>query len=653
MSELPILKLLAPLLFGIYLSDLFFGLQDFGWSNNWLVFGVTLILIVFVFINKSYRYRKLNFLFVIVSMFLLGFSLQQFSNDLKAKNHYTKSGVNSEYLTGEILELQDSPGRYSKCILSVDEVLSDSLWTRSSGKILIYLNSGEQNLMVGHKILINTNLSLIQNYGNPGEFDSQSYWYHKGIYHMGFLNESSFEILNSKEVKLGLLDKVRLYSQNVLRKVLPDPYFGVANALVMGDKGDLDRSIKNEFSNAGAIHVLAVSGLHVGILLWLLNAFFKRITLFQKKNLSVILPVIILWVYAALTGFSPSVLRAVVMFTILTIGLLKGRQLFSLNVLFVSAFILLIYNPNYLFDIGFQLSYIAMIGIGVAYKPISNILYFRNKIVRKIWQGLSISLAAQLFTFPLTLYYFHQFPNYFLLTNLGMIVLAGLCLGSGVIYLFIAKIPGLNWLGAQVILISFTTMVLFVTWVSELPYAVATGFQLNLLEVFLLFFGLFLIFNGRVLMQVVKFRLGVLLCIGVLVFIQFNRFENMSLVENRVLNTNFPVVISKSGLTSYAYFSPSTESDKKQLDFMLQSYSKFYGTQVQAIDLSESKVYFDKNEDLIVKSSDEYLEISNRDNLLQVRTSNEFNLVLNVFNKGQFTNVTSKNRSIVVDSLFL
>lgn len=653
MSELPILKLLLPFGLGIILSQFLCDFQSFGFGIQLSIAIITCLALVLFFLNKSFRFRKLNFLLSFFMFLFLGGLTHQYSQPLFAQNHYTKSKIESKYLIGEVIEMQDSPSRYSKCLLEVSDVLDDSLSVVVSGKVLFFLKKGGLDVRTGHKMLVNANLEMIQNSGNPGEFDSESYWFNKGIYHMGFLRENDFSILNQGEVRKTALQKIREYSQGVLKEIVPEKYYGVANALIIGDKGDLDRSVKNEFSDAGAVHVLAVSGLHVGILLLMLNQFFKFFKVFKKFHLNLILPVVVLWVYAGLTGFSPSVLRAVIMFSILTFGLLKGRQLFSLNVLFTSAFILLVFNPNYLFDIGFQLSYVAMIGIGIAFRPISNVFYFKSKLIRWLWLGLSVSLAAQLFTFPLTLFYFHQFPNYFVLTNLGMMVFAGLTLGSGLIYLMVAKVPLLKVVSAKVLVLSLTGMIVFVSWVSELPFAVATGFQLYVWEIFILFIGLFFLFNGRANLNVWRFRIGFILIVIPFCLIQVRRYESMVYSENRVLNLSFPVLMSKNGLETIAYYSPSNASDEKEFSFVKQAYEKYYGTNVRPVNVANGKVYFNESVDLVVESSPSFLQVANRRQSVQVRTSEDYNLIVNLIKNGTFTSLEYRNKSMVIDDLFL
>jgi competence protein ComEC len=179
----------------------------------------------------------------------------------------------------------------------------------------------------------------------------------------------------------------------------------------------------------------------MGLILTMLIFFFSRFPKWISKYRATVLALLIIWFYALITGFSPSVFRAVVMFSMLTLAKISGRDYNPINVLAASAFVLVICDPVLVFDLGFQLSYLAMLGIFVVYPSIKKALYFKSKILRWIWEGTSVALAAQLFTFPLVLYCFHQFPNYFLLSNIGLMVFTNIILVVGVLFIVLHKIP--------------------------------------------------------------------------------------------------------------------------------------------------------------------------------------------------------------------
>ena len=208
--------------------------------------------------------------------------------------------------------------------------------------------------------------------------------------------------------------------------------FAVVTALVLGMDDYLDNDTRKEFSSAGAIHILCVSGLHVGVIYMVLNAllFFLKRNKYARALRSLIL-LIGIWFYAMLTGLAPAVLRAATMFSFVIIGTGIKRKAGVFNSLTVSAFILLLFNPFLIYNVGFQLSYAAVIAIVAIQPTIYQIWQPKNKIADNIWGITTVSVAAQLGTAPLGLFYFHQFPNYFIITNLIAIPLATLILYAG------------------------------------------------------------------------------------------------------------------------------------------------------------------------------------------------------------------------------
>ncbi len=210
---------------------------------------------------------------------------------------------------------------------------------------------------------------------------------------------------------------------------------GVLSALSVGDKTLLDKDLKNSYSSTGASHILAVSGLHVGVVFWVFTQLLSQI--FRGERFA-------LWSYTFVTGLSPSVIRASIMLSMVSLASLLNRRAMVYNTVFASAFMMLLYSPNYLFDVGFQLSYVAVLSILVFQKPIYQAFVFRSKICDKAWSLLSVSFAAQLGTMPLTLYYFHQISNVFWLSGFIVIPLSTVIIYLSVFLWTIHWIPYLS-----------------------------------------------------------------------------------------------------------------------------------------------------------------------------------------------------------------
>lgn len=204
---------------------------------------------------------------------------------------------------------------------------------------------------------------------------------------------------------------------------------GIAEALLIGHTNDLDKDLVQAYSNTGVVHIIAISGMHLALIYGLLVWLFARIPLVNKSKIAqVVLILCCLWLFSLLTGAASSVLRSAVMFTFIAVGKNLSKQSSIYNSLAASAFVMLCYNPYFLWDVGFQLSYLAVIGIIIFQKSIYKWVYIKNKWVNKIWQLMAVSLPAQVLTFPVCIYYFHQFPNLFLITNIIAVPLSGVIL---------------------------------------------------------------------------------------------------------------------------------------------------------------------------------------------------------------------------------
>ena len=466
-------------------------------------------------------------------------------------------------------EIASSDKDWRKSICSVNSVLTKDSVVNHDEKILLFFNSSQ--VQVGDVLLVQTDLELIKNKNNPGEFDVKSFWNNKDIYQIGFVGEDDFKLIKTVEYPWWITwsTKVREHLTEKLQNVLNGDVLGVAVALLLGDKQLLTNEVRSSFSNAGAMHVLAVSGLHIGIVLYILMFILGRFTRYISKRNAVIISIIIIWIYAAVTGFSPSVLRASFMFSILAIAQISGRTKNPMNVLFFSGFVLLLFQPLWVYDIGFQLSYLAMIGIFILYKPISKFLYFRNKWLAKIWQGTAVGFAAQVFTVPLTLYYFHQFPNYFILTNIGMMVFAGAVLGFGLFFFAVSWSSVLAFVAGNILKIGVIAMVLFVQWIDGVPFSVATGFQLPFGLLCLIYLLLILL----VFTSSAKIKKSVFVTFFMIfIMVHFQRYQNLNASEMVVFNSDDLTLTVKNKDQIMCFYTAKKERVKK-VKSMLKDYS--------------------------------------------------------------------------------
>jgi competence protein ComEC len=338
-------------------------------------------------------------------------------------------------------------------------------------------------------------------------------------------------------------------------------------------KSLIDQEITANFTNTGAMHVLAVSGLHIGLIMQFLLLVLGQFNRWISRNQAILLVVALMWIYALITGFSPSVIRAVFMFSVLVMAQLLSKTQEPINTLFFTGFVLVFIDPFMVFDIGFQLSFLAMLGIYLFYRPIEQFWYIRNTVGRYMWQGTAVGFAAQLMTTPLSLYYFHQFPNYFILTNIGLMASSGVILGLG---MSLFAIGWLWWFGkfiGYLLAISVFLSYLVVEWTSALPGSVAYGFQLNFFEVFAL--GLLACWLFLPKSKPIYQFSGYALLLGMLSLLAYRRHENMKMDEVCILNARQVIVLIKHDQRLFCFYR-SKPKDFKKVQMSVMNYAKLY-----------------------------------------------------------------------------
>ncbi|MCK5171147.1 MAG: ComEC/Rec2 family competence protein, partial [Bacteroidales bacterium] len=338
-------------------------------------------------------------------------------------------------------------------------------------------------------------LNEIKHSGNPYTFNYKKYLKYKEIYNQCYVKGDHYNIIaHNKGSKVRILsNKIRQKLLSIYQKNdISGDEFAVLSALTLGYKSELTPELKESFSTSGAMHILAVSGLHVGIIFIILC---KLLSFLQKnkygKILQSIIIIIVLFFYAFLTGLSDSVLRATIMFTFISFGIMFTRQTNIYNTISASALVLLIINPYSIMNVGFQLSYAAVISIVFFQPKIYSLLSFKNTIPDYIWQLISVAIAAQLGTFPITIYYFDQFPLYFTLSNIIIIPIATVIV-YGAIILFALSFSNILTLYFSKVL-SFATFLLNrnVNFIEQLPYSKIDQILIDRYEVIILMILIF------------------------------------------------------------------------------------------------------------------------------------------------------------------
>lgn len=555
------------------------------------------ILAFLIYLNFSDLIKKWSLLFTLASLFFyLGYlTIYLFcSNSFQLENF--KRSANFKM---KVIEFQAKNDGWSKGIGEITLLNSDENQDKHE-RIVFYCQTSSA-FDVNDYLLVQSDLILIKNKGNPGEFDMELFWKTKGIRTMSFIDDNSFKLLDRLERTYfqEFIYSLQTSLNQMLESHLEGENLAVAKAIVLGDKSMLDSETKNSFSATGAMHVLAVSGLHIGLILQILMEVAKFFSKFISRKKAVLSILILLWIYSILTGFSPSVIRSIFMFTILVLAQFFGKEQNNINSLFFSAFVLLLFQPMFLFDIGFQLSYLAMVGIYTLYRPIENWYQPKNKIIKYFWQGTAVGFAAQCMTVPLTLYYFHQFPNYFAIANLGLMIVSGLVLGLGIALFAFHFVPIIGKLIGLLLLVSIAVMLFFIQWVENLPGAVAYGFNLPFILVPIISFISF--FLVKLTPNQIGWKITAITFSISLVSLIYSRLNSLYESHICVLNNNKLALIIKNKNQVICLYNDDTKNVDK-IKFTAESYLKCFPGKIRYISIKNktmsytSKNYFIKLE---------------------------------------------------------
>jgi len=458
-----------------------------------LLFAAAITAIAFFFIPYFERYKLsvLNGLSVSALFIAVGGLLSWYKNIQHDDNWFGRKYNSESSLVVTLLEHPVKKTKSYKTNASVDYILNNDSCIKTGGKIILYLKKDNSlsNLDYGSQLVITKSLQEIKNSGNPGGFDYKRYSLFQGITHQVYLKENEFEILSTTKKNLfkQFINSSRTKVLNILRSnIKGEKELGLAEALLIGYKDDLDKTVVQSYSNTGVVHVIAISGLHLGLIYWLLAWIFSPL---QKRKFRWLRPIFILaglWLFSLLAGAQPSVLRSAVMFTCIVLGDALDKRSSIFNSLALSALLLLCINPYWLWDVGFQLSYAAVLSIIIFMQPIYDWFYIKNKILDFIWKLNAVTIAAQILTVPFGIYHFHQFPASFLFTNFFAVPLSSFILLGEILLCIVSFIPLIAAFIGKIISWLIWLMNSYIGQVEQLPFSLLEGLQISILQAILL-----------------------------------------------------------------------------------------------------------------------------------------------------------------------
>ena len=493
--------MLIPFALGIWVS---FFVVSFRLSSFTLI-AVALALLVMAaltaFLLKRQRHSWFFGAIMACYLFLTGYSLAQVHQAEVQNDYFRNVEADASYYVARVYDYPTERPNSIRTVLELEYQFGDSLPSRPiSGKVMAYFPKSDSAfaLHYGDLIAIPAPIREVTPPLNPEEFDYRAYLERKGITGQVYLKDEDWidlQVNNANPIYAFSYRFRDILLASLQRSGLSNNEFGVAAAILLGYDDNLADEVRKNYVAAGSMHILCVSGMHVGII-YLLASFLLGFLNRKKwqKSLKQVLLLALIWFYALIAGLSPSILRASLMISFVIIGEIIHRKGFIINSIAASAFILLCINPNNLFEIGFLLSYAAVMGIVVLQRPIYNLLYIKNKLLDKVWQVTAVALAAQVSTIPFTLFYFQQFTTYFWLSNLFMTPISFIVVISGMVLLLVSWIPYVNTLVGYLVWGAVYVMNWVVAKIENIPFSIIKGLYVSDFEFAVLLVALLLLF---------------------------------------------------------------------------------------------------------------------------------------------------------------
>ncbi len=445
LTESPVLRLFLAFSIGILLFSCY--------ANYITAFAIisTLIIGILVFLHSMpsfFKFKNQSVYGVLVFLFVVcvGYNVSWLYNNKNSSQyfeHFLQKNSTIEIVLKNVLQEKEKTYK-AECF--VEKVYNNDTAQSCIGLLQVYFEKSEQakQLHIGQHVLIHNTINPIRKSSNPGSFNYAQYCGTNNLFASSYVTSTNWVLLPVETQSLSMyFNSLNSNLRTILKKYIADTSsLAIAEALLIGYRQDIDNDLWQAYSSAGIAHIIAISGMHVGILytgvfgLCCLIPFFKK-----RTHIAIIISLLSMWFFVCITGLPSSIVRAAVMFTVIGIGNIIKKDATNINTLFASGLLLLCIQPTWLFDVGFQLSFAAVLSLFVFYKPIYHSIYVRNYVANKTWQLISSTLAAQIFTFPICLYYFHQFPLLFLITNFIAIPLTFIVLYAEIFLVFISSIP--------------------------------------------------------------------------------------------------------------------------------------------------------------------------------------------------------------------
>jgi len=487
----PLTRFLFAFVAGILIAVL---LPNIFEPNYWMILlllGGCLIFVLYRNTSFHYRFEWLFGVMVLLLFVLFGWKRANGRLNFIDEHHFSQIPNTTAYI-GYIEEEVAEKARSWKSTLRLQYVFSGNQWVPANGKILCYFSKDSTKALPrgGELILFYTHPDSIPPPLNPYAFDYRSYLQRRGIGHRVYLTSDKWTMVEGSapfsllRISLNIRSKLLNILEN---SPLTASEYGIVSAILLGYDDKLDPDQRMLYANAGAAHILCVSGMHVGVIFMIFSTLLSFLE--RKKRGKIVRCVLLLlltWSYALITGMAPAVSRAAVMLSFVITAQASGLHRSTWNAIIGSALILLIDNPLLLLDIGFQFSYSAVIAIVALQNPVYKLIQVPTWLGDKIWSLIAVSIVAQLGTAPFAVYYFHQFPTWFLAANLVVIPASTVIIYSGIAVLCLSPFSFLQGIAGWFLFWVVRLVNMAIEWINDFPSAVISSINMTLFETFVI-----------------------------------------------------------------------------------------------------------------------------------------------------------------------
>lgn len=625
--DFPLAKITFSFIFGIVAA--YYWTPPITISVLYLFVGLLFLTFFHLFSKKN---KKLNIFFGLSTYyisFFIGIITLSINTDSLQKSNYIhyKNAFESPHFINITIREKLKGNNYNYQYIGLINHIDNKYY---SGRIIVNVtkDSTKNSLVVGNRIRVKTILQHNNLPKNPNQFDYGKYLANKQIYAQIYISKLNIEV--NKKIKKDIwFYTSRLHSRiicNLEKAKFNKTEMNVALALILGQKQEISSDIKQDYQFSGVTHVLSVSGLHVGYIMLLILFILKPIPNTKKGSLIKLATIIFsLALFAIVSGLSPPVLRSVVMFSFLAIGNHLHRNSNTYHTLLVSIFLILLFEPYFLFDAGFQLSYIALFSILWLQPLLKNIWFPKKKIVKYLWEALTVSFAAQIGTFPICLYYFHQFPALFFVTNILILPVLSFIMIVGIVVMLISVFTNCPIIIIQIFEKSIFLLNQIIHYVASFESFVIKDISFN--SYHLISFYLFLIASITWFKKPCYNKL--LMTLVTIVLVQISFIQTKKEIESKnefiVFHTKKKTIITQRIGTDINLFTSNALSEKESKNDVLQAYLVANFGVLKSINKIENVLFFNGKKILLIDNSGIY-EKKIKPDILVLTASPKINL---------------------------